>query len=87
MRCSYIERYGVCLEPDGCFLQHRLMTTAARSFIPQMNSVSAPYHPNLKTDAKDFDPSLPFENYMETPSPLKMQLKALKDLGFDVELD
>ena len=32
--CPYIERLGVCLEPEACFLRHQTLNLKAKEFIP-----------------------------------------------------
>ena len=83
-----MDKFGVCLEPDGCMLQHRTMTLNSNSFKPTMLGSSAPYDPNVKTSSQSFDPSkpLPVEQSKEEME-LNQQLGALRALGFDVELD
>ena len=46
-RCAYIDTYGVCLEPDGCEMQHTDMSTSSSAFTPTP----------LSTKSAEFDPS------------------------------
>ena len=32
--CPYIERMGVCLEPEACFLRHTVMNAKAKEWTP-----------------------------------------------------
>ena len=59
-RCAYIDTYGVCLEPDGCEMQHTDMSTSSSAFTPTP----------LSTKSAEFDPSklYPSESYI---SPLE----------------
>ena len=34
MTCPYFERMGVCLEPMGCCLRHKVMSLNAAEFVP-----------------------------------------------------
>lgn len=60
MRCAYIDIYGVCLEPDGCEMQHGNMSTSASTFTPQLSTASASFNPNFTTEYSPFTPGASF---------------------------
>ena len=41
--CPHMDRLGVCLEPDACFMRHEFQfNTKAQEFNPLVNSVPLP---------------------------------------------
>ena len=51
--CPYVERMGVCLEPNACFLKHKTMNLKAKEFIPSMSPPQMPAEEKKVSDSAD----------------------------------
>ena len=60
--CTYMARWGVCLEPGMCFLYHKVQDSATPSAIPaEMSTAAKELNPfaagSTSFQAKEFNPS------------------------------